>query len=131
MKKVTRLAVACAVVLFLMALITKPVFAQDTKSDVVGGKLIPESVMKITGKSCMKCHSEPGNKMALAHVNFSKWDAYTPEKQAAKAKSICKMVTKGKMPPQNFRKEHPDAVPTKDQLTTICDWSQSLQVPKK
>jgi hypothetical protein len=131
MKKLTRLIIVAAGILFILALSINPVSAQATKMDVVGGKLIPEGVTKVTDNSCMKCHAEPGNSMALSHLNLTKWDTYSPEKQASKAKAMCNIVTKGKMPPKNFKKEHPDAVPTKDQIATICDWSQSLQVPKK
>jgi hypothetical protein len=131
MKKLASITAVFAIVIFIIALISNPVSAQTAKTDVVGGKLIPEGVMKIVDVSCMKCHKEPGNNMALTHVNLSKWDSYSPEKQAAKAKAMCNMVTKGKMPPKNFKKEHPDALLKTDQVKMICDWSVSLQVPKK
>jgi hypothetical protein len=126
MKKLTRLVVAAASVIFIIALSINPVSAQNAQTG--GGKPIPDNIVKIAEKSCLKCHVEPGgNNMAASVVNLSKWDTYSPEKQASKAKKMCKMVTKGKMPPKNFKKEHPDGVPTKDQITAICDWSQSIQ----
>jgi hypothetical protein len=87
--------------------------------------------MKIADKSCVNCHSEPGNGIALAHLNLSNWDKYSPEKQAAKAKAMCSMVTKDKMPPKKFRANHPDGVPTAAEVKTICNWAESLQVTKK
>jgi hypothetical protein len=92
---------------------------------------IPPDVMKIAGKSCVNCHSEPGNGMALMHLNLSTWNKYNADKQAAKAKDICKMVTKGKMPPKKFRDEHPDGVPSAEEIQIICKWADSLQPVKK
>jgi cytochrome c5 len=87
---------------------------------------IPDSIHKIFEKACMDCHAEGGNGMAESHVNFSKWDTYKPEKQADKAKAICKIVTKGNMPPKGFRKSHPDDIPTQAEINAICKWSDSL-----
>jgi uncharacterized membrane protein len=129
MKKL--LIIVMAGVLVTALSVNNPIAAQSAKAGMELGKAIPDGVMKIAEKSCIKCHAEPGNSMALAHVNLSKWDKYSPDKQAAKAKAMCKMVTKGKMPPKNFRKEHPDGVPTKEEIKTICDWAQSIAVPKK
>ena len=74
----------------------------------------------------MDCHADGGNGMAEAHLNFSKWDNYKPEKQSEKANAICKILTKGSMPPKGFCKSHPDAVPTKANLDAICKWAGSL-----
>jgi len=92
---------------------------------------IPADVMKIAEKSCVNCHTEPGNGMALMHLNLSNWDKYSAEKQAAKAQAMCKMVTKSKMPPKKFKAEHPYGVPTGEEIKTICDWANSLQPFKK
>jgi hypothetical protein len=131
MKKIIMITVAVASVLFMTALIVNPVSAQTAKKSVGDNKPIPSAVMKIAEKSCVNCHTEPGNGMALMHVNLSNWDKYSPEKQADKAKAMCNMVTKDKMPPKKFRSTHPDGIPSKDEIKTICDWAESLQVPKK
>lgn len=128
MKKLIRIAITVASVVFITALITNPVSA---KKGGGGGKPIPEGVMKIAQKSCVNCHTEPGNFMAMSHLNLSKWDNYSPEKQASKAKAMCNMVTKEKMPPKNFRENHLDGIPSKEEIKTICDWAQSIQVTKK
>lgn len=130
MKKLISIAVAIASVIFITALILHPINAQSA-SKQGGGSKIPEGVMKIAEKSCMHCHAEPGDPMALMHLNLSNWDKYSPEKQAGKAKDMCKMVTKDKMPPKSFCKSHPDDAPNEKDLKTICDWAQSLQVNKK
>jgi hypothetical protein len=132
MKNLFRIAIAVVGALFITTMIINPLSAQTAQKSSPVGKPIPENVMKIAEKSCMKCHTEPGgNGMAASIINLSKWDAYSPEKQAAKAKSMCKMVSKNKMPPKNFKKSHPDGIPSKEEIATICDWSQSLQPPKK
>ena len=128
MKKVISITVVFLCVIFIASKFINPATAQKAG---VATKPIPVGVMKIAEKSCVKCHTEPGNGMALAHVNLTNWDKYSPEKQAAKAKEMCNMVTKDKMPPKKFRETHPDGVPSKEEIKTICDWAQSLEVPKK
>lgn len=119
-----RIAVAFLSVLFITALIIDPVLTQSTIKGSGVNKPISDNVMKIAKKSCVTCHAEPGNGMALAHVNLTNWDKYSPEKQADKAKAMCNMVTKGKMPPKNYRDKHPDGIPSRDEVKTICDWAQ-------
>jgi hypothetical protein len=68
--------------------------------------------------------------MALAHVKMAELATYSPEKLAGKAEAMCKQVTKGKMPPSGFLKEHPDAKLTPEQVATICNWSASLKKGK-
>lgn len=129
MKKLISITVAAVSILFIAALIFNPITAQSALKN--GGSKISEDVMKIAEKSCVYCHSEPGNPMALMHLDLSNWDKYSPDKQAAKAKSMCTMVTKEKMPPKSFGKSHPDGVPNEKELKTICDWAQSIQIDKK
>ncbi len=127
MKKFTLITVAIASIISLTALMNNPVSAQTVQRT----KPISDDVLMIAKKSCIKCHAEPGKKMALSHVNLSKWDTYTAEKQAAKASAMCNMITKGKMPPKEFKEKNPDFVLTKDEIKIICDWSASIQVTKK
>jgi hypothetical protein len=131
MKKVISVAVAVVCILFISALVLNQAFARNAPNSGVLGKAIPKSVMKVADKSCVRCHTEPGDFMALSHLNLSNWDKYSPEKQAAKAKAMCTMVTKDKMPPKGFRAKNPDAVPNNEALKTICDWAESIQVAKK
>lgn len=87
---------------------------------------IPADVKAIFDKSCIGCHGDGGKHMAMSMVNFSTWDKYDQQKQAKKGKAICKMVTKGKMPPKSIRKSKPELVPTQEQIDLICRWSRSL-----
>ena len=123
--------VAFTVVLFFTAILANPVSAQATKTTGDVQKPIPADVMKFLGKSCMACHSDQGSKMAMSVLNITGWDKYAPKKQAAKAKLMCKMVTKVKMPPKGFREGNPEAVPTQEDIRMLCDWAKSLQVVKK
>jgi len=109
--------------LIFVSFIFNPINAQITKNQ------IPADVMAVVRKTCVTCHMEPGNKMALSHLNFSKWDEYKPEKKASKAKTICKQVSKEKMHPKKFLKEHPEAIPTKEEVKAICDWAAKMQNP--
>ena len=131
MKKLILTIVAVATFAFIMTLIINKVSAGSSPNGATVGKAIPANVMKIAEKSCVKCHTEPGNGMALAHLNLTNWDKYSAEKQAEKAKSMCTMVTKDKMPPKGFKSKNPGGVPTTEDLKTLCDWAESLQVPKK
>jgi len=129
MKKVFGIIGLLAAVLILGAWIMSPVKGNSDKDKM--GKPIPENIMKIAEKSCVKCHTSGGNAMAESHVNLSKWNEMSPEKQAAKAADMCKMVTKDKMPPKSFRDKNPNGVPTKEEVKEICDWAASLEMPKK
>ena len=123
MVKTIRIAVAFFSVLFITALIIDPVINKSILKATFENKLISAEVMKIVQRSCVTCHMEPGNTMALSRVNFTTWDSYTPEKQASKADAICNMVSKNKMPPKKFMEKHPGTVLSKDDIKTICNWA--------
>jgi hypothetical protein len=91
---------------------------------------IPDDVMAVLKNSCMACHGQDGKKMAMSMVNFSAWDNYSADKQAKKASAVCNVVTKGTMPPKNYREANPGAVLTDAQKELICKWSKSLQPAK-
>ena len=131
MKKSIIIAISVICAIGIISLIINQLIAQPLSKAGDGKNPIPAVVVKIADKSCVKCHSEPGDFMALGHLNLSQWDKYSPEKQAAKAKSMCNMVSKDKMPPKKFRENHPDGVPTTEEIKTICDWAESLQIAKK
>ena len=127
MKKIKIIELTIAAFIPLIAIICNPLQAQTIQKS----NPIPDNVVMIAKKSCINCHAEPGKKIALMHVNLSKWDTYTAEKQADRAKDMCNMISKGKMPPKEFKKDNPGFVITADEIKTICDWSASLQAPKK
>jgi hypothetical protein len=131
MKKTIMNTIAFTVVLFFAALIAIPVSAQPAQKTSDIQKPIPADVMKLLGKSCVTCHSDQGGKMAMSVLNITSWEKYSSKKQAAKANSMCKMVTKDKMPPKSFREGNPDAVLTQEDIKLLCDWARSLKPAKK
>jgi hypothetical protein len=131
MKKAIIVSFAILGVIFMTSMIINHSAAQSSTKGGIVSKPISPSVMKIAERSCVKCHTEPGNGMALAHLNLSNWDKFSMEKQADKAKDMCKMVSKDKMPPKSFREKNPGGAPTQQEVKTICDWAQSIQIIKK
>jgi hypothetical protein len=87
---------------------------------------IPDDLKVIFKNSCMDCHATGGKGMAMAKLNFSDWDNYSPDKQVRKADAICKIVTKGTMPPKSYGEKNPNAIPTASQKDMICKWSKTL-----
>jgi|WetSurSiteA1Bulk_404760.scaffolds.fasta_scaffold118310_2 cytochrome c5 len=131
MKKMYLFLTVTLVLLVVASAASLPVKPADKKSQTaVAPSSIPEELNTIFKNSCMGCHAAGGKSMAMAKVNFSDWDKYSPEKQAKKAAAICKMITKGAMPPKSFRDSHPDAIPTAAQKDMICKWSDTLASKK-
>jgi cytochrome c5 len=127
MKMLLKKALKVGVTLICMTILAYPVAAQTTQKPAAVPTTLPADMTKFIQNSCAHCHMEPGNGMAMSKVNFSKWDEYSAEKQASKANSVSKMVTKGKMPPKGFRADHPDKVPTEADKKMVQDWAASLQ----
>lgn len=130
MKKLIKITALLLGVLFLTAIGLTFVSAQANQTPTVDQKAIPAYVMKVFDKSCVACHKDPGMKFAQGPFNLSTWDNYPPEKQVNKAKAICNIVSKNKMPPKGYRNNNPDKVPTKDDAKILCDWATSLQTNK-
>ena len=128
MKKFIPIVVAVASVVLLTALIDIPPSVQSSPGVGKTQKAIPADVIKITENYCSGCHNEPGMKKAMIFLNLSDWDKYTPGKQASKAKKMCKLVTKEKMPPKKARANNPDMIPAKNDVKTICDWAASVRI---
>ena len=128
MKKLFFMLIALFVVAVVATMIAKPSIknAADIFVSSDEGQLLADSVMKIVKVSCMDCHGDGGNGMACSRVNFSKWSSYKPDKQAAKANDVCKIMTKGSMPPKRYCANHPGAVPTQAQINAICKWAKAL-----
>jgi len=131
MKKILNVTVGFIGLLSFIANSGNGVLAQSIHKSNENGKPIPSEVQKITEKSCKNCHYEPGKLLALAKLNLSKWDTYTPEREAAKAKAMYNEVWKNNMPPKKFRKMNPRAIPTPEDVKTILEWAKSLQPAKK
>lgn len=113
-----------AITVSFVPVLTKPSKSNTAKQ--LSTTALPDDVKAIVEKSCIGCHSEGGSRMAMSKLNFAKWDSYPAKKQAAKAKAMCKLLNKHKMPPLFTRKSKPELVPTQEQVDLICNWSQTL-----
>jgi len=131
MKKAISITFAILGIVFLTSMIISHSSAQSSQKTGIVSKPISPDVMKIAERSCVKCHTEGGNGMALMHLDLSNWGKFSLEKQADKAKDMCKMVSKDKMPPKSFREKNPGAAPTQEESKIICDWAKSIQIVKK
>lgn len=87
---------------------------------------IPENLKQVFENSCTGCHAPGGSTLAMSKLNFSEWDGYSEKKQAAKASKIYEELSEGKMPPKKARKEHPELIPTQEQIESIRVWSETL-----
>ena len=91
---------------------------------------IPAELAKVFTNSCMPCHSADGKKMAKLLLNFSKWDKYGRGTQVRKGKAICKMITKGSMPPAQFIESSPELALPSVVKDDICTWVSSISSKK-
>jgi hypothetical protein len=128
MKKLFVMMIALFAVAVVFSMVSRPSVKSSPSIFISGdeNQQLADSVMKIVKVSCMDCHSDGGNGMACSHVNFSKWASYGSDKQAGKASDICKVLTKGSMPPKRFKANHPEAVLTPSQVNSICNWAKAL-----
>jgi hypothetical protein len=131
MKNLIKIAVSYSGFLYIALVLPNISMAQSAGTIVGVAGAIPENVMKIAEKSCVSCHSEPGNADALARLNLTNWDKYSPDKQASKAQAMCIMISKDKMPPATYRGTHPESILSTDEIKTVYAWAQSLQNAKK
>jgi hypothetical protein len=87
---------------------------------------IPADLKVIFEYSCMDCHPTDGKRIAMAKLNFSRWDHYKTDKPSKKTAVIWKMNSQGEMPLMSFRESHPDAIPNASQIDIICKGSETL-----
>jgi mono/diheme cytochrome c family protein len=91
---------------------------------------IPDSINAVFKTSCMQCHGATGGRLPTSKLKFTRWAGYGGSKQVEKAGQICNELRKGKMPPKSAREEHPELIPTKEQIDMICKWAESLKAEK-
>lgn len=131
MKKICLfLAAPVMLIIFTCAVSSSNNQASEKGATTVTTNPIPDDLKVIFKNSCMDCHAAGGKGMAMSKVNFSEWDNYPADKQAKKAEAICKIITKGGMPPKSYKENNPDAVLTAAQIEMICKWSKTLAQAK-
>jgi hypothetical protein len=109
---------------------------------------VPQDVLPILNRACGDCHSSqtvwpwyshiaPLSWIVVddvntgrSHINFQDWEAQESPKEAAEHLSlICKEVRDRGMPPFSYRLMHKDSRLSKQDIETLCSWSQSVGVP--
>jgi hypothetical protein len=129
MKKVALLSLITLSVFIAIAFIMNPqtVNASKRSSSVNQGTALPDSIQMMVKRACMDCHATDGNFMAKGKINFSDWDKYDAAKQSKKAAAMCKVLTKGSMPPKKWCTNNPNDVPTQAEKDMVCKWASSLK----
>lgn len=100
---------------------------------------VPEELF---GKACQNCHSEKTEwpwysyappfswlverdvAEAREHMNFSRWNEYTPEHRRELLSKIAAEVRTKEMPPHRYRAIHPEARISDEQIRQIYDWTK-------
>jgi len=118
MKKTGRILIA----LFGTIMITSAFIIPDSTPPNDPPTIIPDSVWAIFEISCYDCHSNNGNGLVKAKLNFDKWNIYSPEKQLKKATNICQAMQDQKMPPSKYLKKNPDDAPSVAEVIRVCNW---------
>lgn len=54
------------------------------------------------------------------HLNFSRWDIYSPDMSQLRLTAACEEVRKGEMPPSAYTPLHPEAKLTPKDVETLC-----------
>lgn len=126
MKKINFTLTALFIFCLSTAYVISPSKALSQKENASLNNSMPDSVAMILAKSCIGCHDSGGKKLASSKWNYSAWANYTADKQARKSDAICRVVTKGSMPPKKVRNENPEKILTAAQIETICKWAATL-----
>ena len=124
------ISAVCSVMIFMVMYISsQPVIGRNAPAIHLTTPSIPDSVYKVFERACMDCHSNDAGGFAKSKVNFSKdkWEGYSVEKKAGKAKAICEVMKNGSMPKKSWVKNNPNDVPTPKEIDMICKWSDDLQ----
>ena len=61
---------------------------------------------------------------ARRHMNLSEWKKYDAARADHKLKSICRMVSDGRMPLPSYLPMHPDARLTPEDVKALCEWTE-------
>jgi hypothetical protein len=104
---------------------------------------VPENVEKILERSCNDCHTNKtlypwySNVAPISwtladhindgrrHLNFSVWNTYDKDKKRKKLREVCDEVSESAMPIGQYLWLHGNAVLSKEDVQTLCDWTQA------
>jgi hypothetical protein len=113
-------------------------------SKEIGATLpVPIPVAAVFERSCNDCHSNRTvwlwySKVAPAswlvaydvhegrqRMNFSDWNAHTPEQQKKLLDRMCSDVTKGEMPEWQYLLMHQQARLSPPEVQAVCSWAEA------
>lgn len=149
MNKARVKVVIVALIVFLVAIqIFQP---RRTNPNVANAKSlkarvhVPDDVYTALVHSCGDCHTDQTQwpwysqiapfswvitddvNEGRRHMNFEDWEAQQDPKQANdRLVDICQEIKKGGMPPFSYRLIHRDLELKPQEITSICEWSQSF-----
>ena len=148
MKAVSKKAAVVLAVLLLAIQVVRP---EKGNAPVAREKSIhaqmevPPQVAKIFDRSCRDCHTNQPrwpwyadvapvswwvidhSKHGRSHMNFSTWDKYDNEQAQELLNYICMQVSMGEMPLKSYLLVHRDARLSKEDVRTLCQWSETQQ----
>ena len=114
----------------------------DPKREIGATIPLTPAVAEIFDRSCNDCHSNrtvwlwysgvaPASWLIFYDVhegrqrmNFSEWDATTPQQHKRSLDRMCPDVTNGEMPSWQYMPLHPNAKLSAADVQAVCDWAK-------
>ena len=146
MKRLLKIGVIVAVVVFALAELIRPNFVDppivpgETLEDSAA---VPPDIQMLLSTSCSDCHTNkttypwyvkvtPVNwylanhiNEGRRHLNFSVWNTYDKKKKGKKLEEVCEQLDAGEMPLPSYLWIHHDAKLSDDQKKALCDWAKA------
>jgi hypothetical protein len=111
--------------------------------ELLAGAEVDPAVLQVVERSCQNCHSEKTEwpwysrvapmswlvegdvAKARSHMNLSRWDEYTVERQEEILASIGTLARSGEMPPPRYTAIHSDAKLSAQERELVYEWSHA------
>lgn len=119
--------------------------ANSDRALLAGAQLTP-AVRTILERSCRDCHSEATRypwytvvapvslliyddvRQGREHLNFSRWDEYSPIRKQRALSEIANQVRDGEMPLRVYLRLHPEAKLSEADAQAIFNWTQTERI---
>jgi Haem-binding domain len=146
----TSLSTTLAVLLIVVAFTRLPSnISTPPERSLFSQERVPPPVASALKVACLDCHSNETKwpwytripvssylvvrdvNQARAHLNLSDWQSLKengPELQAARFNQICENLQTGTMPKRSYTWVHPSAQLSKDQISSVCQWTDQQQM---
>lgn len=137
-------------ILGILAILSLSIFLADSGHDPdasANSKVIPETIPQnlhpVLEKSCMNCHSAAWSiawpfrlfpasvyfrkqvDKARNRIDFSQWEAMSPEQRALRKRKISRAIRRAYMPPSEFNVTHPDADLSLAERARFLEWCEN------